>query len=271
MSAVAVLAGTSVSVITADGKQHGIPLSLLAMLDGAVDTSRLDPALATAAAPALKALLASGAIRGGTASAPVKSMELVAKLVGTIGNEIELTFSNVNPDEDDPVATTCDLRVRFADRRTAMTVATLAGQLGAPADGTAPSLAKLKGAPAGLPAATSATKLTGSPRELAVALHAGGGTAVTFQAATGPLLADLSVTIEDVDSVANTFTVVISLDHTVTGIALSALAARLGPVVTVTPGANGFAPPAEGIIRLQGGAPSHTEPPAAATAEVLSG
>lgn len=271
MTAVAVLAGTSVSVLTADGKQHGIPLSMLAMVDGAVDTSRLDPALVTAAAPVLKALVASGAIRGGVASAPVKAMELAAKLAGAIGNEIELTFSNVNPDDDDPAATTCDLRVQFTDRRTALTVAAVAGQLGAPADGTAPSLAKLKAAPGGLPAATVATKLTGSPRELAVPLHAGGGNAMTFQAAAGPLLADLSVAIEDVDATANTFTLVISLDHTAVGIALSALATRLAPIVTVTPGAGGFAAPAEGIIRLKGGAPSHIEPPTMAAAEVLSG
>jgi hypothetical protein len=271
MTAVAVLAGTPVSVITANGKQHGIPLSLLAMQDGAVDTSRLDPALAAAAGPTLKALVASGAIRGGTASAPVKSMALVAKFVGIIGNEIELTFSNVNPDAADPAASTCDLRVQFNDQRTALTVAAVAGQLGAPADGTVPSLVKLKAAPAGLPAATAATKLAGSPRELAVPLHAGGGNAMTFQAATGPLLADLSVAIIDVDATANTFTLVISLDHTAVGIALSALATRLAPLVTVTPGAGGFAAPAEGIIRLKGGAPSRTEPPTVAAAEVLSG
>lgn len=271
MNAVAVLAGTSIGVITANGKQYGIPLSLLAIRDGVIDTSRLDSALATAAGPALKALLASGAIRGGTASAPVKAMNLSAKLAGPIGNGITLTFANVDADQTDPAASTCDLQVRFTDRRAALTVAALADQLGAPNNATVPSLAKLKAAPAGLPAATPATKLSGSPRELAVALHAGGGTALTFQAAAGPLLADLSVAIEDVDPVANTFTMVLSLDHSVSDIALSGLATRLGPVVAVTPGSGGFAAPAAGVVRLKGGTPAHTEPPATATAEVLSG
>jgi hypothetical protein len=271
MATVSVIAGSPVSVVTNDGKQHGIPLSLLAIRDGAVDTSRLDPALAAAAAPSFKALLASGALRGGTASAPVKALEIVAKLAGEVGNGVALTFSDVKPDEDTPEATTADVRVTFTDRREGLTVAAIGEQLGAPAGGTVPSLVTLKAPAAGMPKATAPTKLTGNPRELAVELEAGGGTAFTLKIGTGALNADVTAAIEDVDTAAGTFTLVIALDHTAADIALSALAARLAPVATVTPGAGGFAAPAEGTVTLRGGAPARTEAPVAARAEVLSG
>lgn len=271
MTAVAVLASSPISVTTSGGKQYGIPLSLLAIRDGAIDTSRLDTALATAAMPTLKALLASGAIRPGTTSAPVKAMEIVAKLAGALGNAITISFADVQPDEGAPDDTTSDVTVRFADRRTALTVASVGEQLGTPTGGTAPSLVTLKAVAAGLPAVTPATKLTGSPRELDIPLQAGGGTAFTAKVGTGPLLADVTVAIEDVDTTANTFTLVIGLEHSAADLALSGLATRLGPLATVTPGAGGFAPPAEGTITLKGGAPARTEPPVAARAEVLSG
>lgn len=270
MHAVAVLAGSPVSIVTSDGKQHGIPLSLLAIKDGAVDASRLDAALAAAAGPTLKALLASGAIRPGTASAPVMAMEVVAKLAGDFGNSIELTFADVQPDEGTPADTTCDLTVRLTDRREDLTAAIIDEQLGVGSPGTKPSLITLKSATAGIPGAMAPTKLSGNPRELAVPLESGGGTAFTAKAAAGALLADVTVAIEDVDTAANTFTLVIALDHTASDIALSGLSTRLGPIATVSAGAGGFAPPAEGTIVLKGGAPARTEPPIAASAQILS-
>ena len=271
MTAVSVIAGSPVSVITSDGKQHGIPLSLLAIRDGAIDTSRLDPALATAAAPSLKALLASGALRGGTTSAPVKALEVVAKLAGEIGNAISLTFSDVKPDADTPEDSTCDVRVTFTDRREGLTAAAIGEQLGAPAGGTMTSLVTLKAPATGLPKATAPTKLTGNPRELAIDLHTGSGTAFTLKIGTGALNADVTAAVEDVDAGAGTFTLVIALDHAASDIKLSARATHLAPIATVTAGSGGFAPPAPGTVALKGGAPARTQPPVAASAQILSG
>jgi hypothetical protein len=271
MTALALLASSPISIITSDGKQHNIPLSLLALKNGAIDASRLDAALAAAAAPTFKALLASGALRSGTASTPVKAMDIVAKLAGELGNAIELTFADVKPDAGTPAATTCDLTVTFSDRRPGLTAAAIGVQLGAPSGGTAPSLVTLTAVAAGLPAATPPTKLTGTPRTLDIALAAGGGTAFTVKGGAGTLLADVTVAIEDVDTVANSFTLVIGLNHAASDIALSAIAERLAPIVTVTAGSGGFAPPAQGIVKLKGGTPARTVPPVAARAEILSG
>ncbi len=275
MTTSSVVGSCPVSIVSATGQQFGIPLSILAVKDGAIDTSRLDSALASEASPVLQSLYRSGALVAGLASAPVVAFTLKAKAAGAAGNSIAVTIANVAADEANPEDTECDLTIDYEDRRSNLTPVSLGTQLGTPAGGVAPGLVALTAAATKLPGAMTATPLAaanpGDPVELAVPAEDGSGDAFTLQAVgTDSLLDDLTAAIEDVDTGTGTFTLVIALHHVETGIALSELDTMLGPLVDVEPGSGGFAPPAPGTIHLTGGAEAETSTPTAAEADVLS-
>lgn len=266
----AILGSSPVNILTGTGKQFGVPLSLIALKDGVIDTSRLDAAVATAATPVLKALLASGAIMAGSAPAVVKAMTIKAKTPGDTGNSIALTFDNVTANAAAPGDSTADVAIVYEDRRTGLTPASIGAQLGTPTGGSAPGLVTLDAAATEVPAAMAPTKLAGTPLELAVPAADGSGDAFTLQAVgSDALLAELTVAIEDVT--ATSFTLVIAIDHQKTGVAIKNLASSFAPLIDVTPGSGGFAAPAEGVVTLSGGSDPQMSAPIAAEAVVLSG
>jgi hypothetical protein len=250
------------------GVQTGIPLSLLAIKDGVIDASRLGEPLATDVAPLLAALFASGAIRAGQTSAPVVALTLRAKTAGTVGNTLSVKFEDVVPGTP-PGDSTAKVKVTYEDRRKGLTKDTIGAELGTPAGGTKPGLVALKAAAAGPPAAMSATKLS-TALELDIPAKTGSAPAFTVQAAgTEAMFGDVKVAIIEVDSAgADTFTLVLSVDHTETGLEIDDLEHQFGPLMEVvgTPAAA----PAEGEVKLAGGAEPETSTAKAAEASVLS-
>jgi FlaG/FlaF family flagellin (archaellin) len=263
MSYVSLVGGSPIAVLSPDGKQYGIPLSLLAVKDGQVDSSKITGPLKTAIGAtldaALGALFLSGAIQAGTASAPVLAMNVKAKVPGATGNTISLTFANVNPDATNPADGTVDVTIAYQDKREGLTIASIGTLLGTPAGGTAPGLVALKAAATELPAALAPVKLGGTPLEYVVPAEDGSGDAFTFTApGTDPLLADVTVEIKDVAVPAGTFTLIVALSHAATGVKIGDLAGKLGLLVDITAPSGGLAAPAPGTITLSGGSEAQT-------------
>jgi hypothetical protein len=268
MSTAAIVGGSPISFLDKHGRQFGIPLSLLAIKDGVIDRSRLGEPLATDAEPVLNALLSSGAIAAGATSAPIVALTLRAKLAGTAGNTLSVRFDNVVP-KTPPGDSTAKVKVTFEDRRRGLTKDSVGAELGTPAGGTKPGLVVLQAAAAGPPKAMAATKLAGSPLALDVPAKTGSAPAFTLQAAgTEPFFADLKVAIIEVGSADDTFTLVISLDHTEAALKVGDIDVAFGPLLEVvgTPAAA----PAEGEIKLAGGADPETSTAKTAEASVLS-
>jgi hypothetical protein len=275
MQAAMVVGGSPVSFVAPSGKQYGIPLSLLAIKQGAVDTSRLDPAIAAAALPTLSLLYANGVLVASAASAPVAALVLTAKATGAIGNEIEVDFADVKPNATSAGDTTVDATLRASDRRSGLTPVSAGAELGKPGGATKPGLVTLTAAATKLPGALPATALAaaapGDPLTLAVAANDGSGVAFTLQAVAGvgpP--ATLTAAIEDVDTTAGTFTLALALNHAVADVALKNLGTNFGLLLDVAPGLGGYAPPVVGTAALSGGADAQTSAPIAAKVTVLS-
>ena len=270
MPAASVIGGSPVSVLVG-GRQVSIPLSLLAIKNGVVDTSRLDPAVATAAAPVLASRLASGAIAASKSTAPVVALKLKAKAAGAAGNKISVKFTGIvakTPAGD----STANVEVSYEDRRPGLTAATIGTELGFPGTpGSKPGLVTLTAAATVLPAATTATPLGGSPLQLAILKNTGSGNAFTLEAAapgTDPLLADVTVAIEDVDAGPGTFTLVIALKHPESNLKLDLIDSTFGLLLDVVDGPD--AAPASGTVKLTGGGDSEMSVPKAAEATILS-
>ncbi len=275
MATVSVVGGSPILILTDQGRELGIPLSLLSIKDGAIDTSRVDPAIAPTVSKIAGALLSSGLLAAGTAPAPVLALSLSAAIAGGSGNGIAVTFANVVADAADPGKSTVDVNVTASDMRAGLTPASLGDQFGTPTDGTDPGLVVLASAATKLPAAIPPTKLAvvtaGDPPEFTVQAGDGSGEAFTLKAAgTDAIFEDVSVSITDVDTGASTFTLTITLDHTAAGVLVEDLETAIGAVVTVTPGPDGYEVPAAGTWALAGGSSAHTEPAQPAAIGVLS-
>lgn len=272
MAASAVSGGFPVNVTDDQGKQYGIPLSAIAINpDGTLDLTNLSAAQSGAASKALNALLAAGVIKAAPASAPVLAMTLTATIAGEAGNQIAVTFANVTPNTTTPGDGTVDVTIAWTDRRAGLTVSSIGDQLGTPGGGTAPSLVALKAAAAKMPAAvTPPAALGGTPPEYVVNAPDSSEAFTLVTSYTDPMMAGLKVEVADINTAANSFTLIVTVDFTQTGVKLSALPATLAPLVTVAQGAGGFVAPAEGTVTLAGGAAAETSQAKAAKAIVQS-
>jgi hypothetical protein len=275
MTISSVLGGGPVSILL-DGKQYGIPLSLLAIKDGAIDASRVSDPPRTDATKVIEALYRSAALTAGTAAAKVLALTLRSKIAGPSGNSIVVTFDDVQADEDTPEDSLIEFTIVYEDVREDQTPVSLGEELGTPGGGTSPGLAAMKTSSTILPEAAGPTPFTevaaGQPLEVTFAAEDGSGDAFTLQAVgAGAMLADMTVETRDVDVAAGTFTLEIRIEHSpAAAVTLADLGDALEPLVEVEPGPDGLAAPAEGIVTFSGGAAATSTTSASAEATVLT-
>lgn len=194
-----------------------------------------------------------------------------AKTPGAAGNSISISFAHVVPDAATLADSIADVPVTYQDRRKGLTAASIGTELGTLGGGAAPGLLALTAAAAKLPAAMAPTALGGNLLRLKVPAESGSGTAFTLEAVgTDPLLAAVTAAVEDVDAGAETFTLMIALDHSEAGATSHDLDAKFGLLLDVPPGPDGFAAPVEGTATLTGAADQQSNAPKAAEAVILS-
>lgn len=261
-----------------DGGLHLIPLSALRYDESGALKPEAWPLYAANKAGVdllLARLQAEGALRKGEAPAAPPALTLTAVGAGSSRVAIDIAITKVVPDAVSPPASLADVTVTETDTYAGLNLAALVAQLGAAAGaGSAPGMAFVSGpAPSVLPEAGTyafAPPAPGAPATAAIA-KAGGGVAFTLQARSGSADGALIVaTVGDVDAAAKTFSLTLVWTKSVTGRAISALAADFAFVVTIAAPAGGYRAPAVGEITLVGGADTIVQPAVKASATVLA-
>lgn len=278
----AVLGSGPIGFTDTNGKQQSIPLSLLYFENGVVkaDKWRLYEANKVVVDALLKSQVAGEFLKPAPAPPPKPAMILKAAIPGAKGNTIQVTFSNADVTrttfdaEITAKATYSGLRI-FPDSPSF--IEKVLG-LGSTA-GTSPGLVRVRQpAPDAVtsmpqPISTSrALALEGdSPRSSLSVNGDSSGTAFTLEAwKEGAEGDNIKITILDVDSVAQTFTLVVEWIQQITSITLTDLPSKLagsGFVIQVSqPEGADFGIPAPGTIALNGGADATGALPAGAVA-----
>jgi len=200
-------------------------------------------------------------------SAP--AMVIKAKAPGSSGNFIQIGFSNIRPDPNHSGVDIFDVTVTETNTYTLLTPSTIKEILGtAPSTGKQPGLVYVSSAgDPKLPKAGEYT-LSGDPATRDIDKNAGTDAAFTVNAkSSGDDGARTKVTIKDVDSNANTFTLVATWTKTVEGIEVKVVEINFAYELTVSPpeGSTTLAVPAPGTITLSGGADTTSAVPASVT------
>lgn len=252
------------------GKQLSIPLSAL-YFDSAGSikadhwpTYSATPSIQPAVNSWLGYLVDQGLLSPGAAPAPVPAFQLQARDAGSNGNFITVSFTNIAPAAK-PADTKVDASVTETDTYTFLSPSTISGVLGASAGtGTRPGLVFLASKNPSLPVAGSGV-LAGNPPQFVVP------GAFTLQGVHSEADATLTtVTIQDVDASAQTFTLIVSWQKSATGVKLSDLDGQFKYVVDIIPPAGGFTvPPAAGVVTLAGGTDPVSITPSQARATVV--
>src|SRR5262249_22377317 len=158
-----------------------------------------------------------------------------------------------------PGSTKVDITVTATDTYTALTPATIGEVLGVDVTpGTRPGLVQVKGAgPYALPKVKDYTLAGGNGGNATkdVDKRTGSGTAFTLEAKrAGADGNSIQVSIKDVNSTDQTFTLIASWSKSLAGVKLSDITADFGFLIKADPPIGGaFAPPAPATIVLVGG------------------
>jgi hypothetical protein len=287
----AVLGSGPIGFTDTNGKQQSIPLSLLYFDNGLVKADKwpLYSANTAVVDALLKSLVAGEFLKPAPAPPPKPAMVLKAAIPGIRGNTIQVTFSNIVAGATPPTSTTFEAEITAKATYSGLSfnpasLSFVGKVLGVGATlGTSPGLVRVKEpAPstAVLPKAiTTSTQLAGGGVSAKSSLSVAGdpsGTAFTLEAwKDGAEGNNIKITIPDVNSEAQTFTLVVEWTQPkITSIALSELPSKLAGLagkefvieVSKPEGATDFGIPALGTITLSGGADATGALPAGAVA-----
>jgi YD repeat-containing protein len=273
------VSGNPLSFITSDGKQLWIPLTALYYdAAGALKAERWPLYTANQAAvdPFLRRLAASRDIVPGPEPTVKPAFKATAVTAGASGVSINIVVANVTPNVATPASSTADVAVTETDTYTALKPDTIVEVLGNSATtGKRAGLAFVSSSgTVALPKAgsyTFAAASAGDPAKANIAKQTGSGNAFTLQARSNDAAGALTTAeIKDVDTTAQTFTLVLGWSKAVTATAIDALAAPFAYVVTIAPPDGGYRAPANGTVGLVGGSDMFTANAAQASATVLS-
>jgi len=259
---------------TDDGKQVVIPLSDFYLgANGALTSESTLYANATSKAALdawLKELQADGVVKAAALPPPGTVMEITAKAPGAAGNNISITFSNVNAG-----AGTFDAEVEEQETYEGLTKDTVKNVLGtAPGGGTSPGLVFVSSAGAPTQPANGMYPIIadpgGSGNYIADIGDGAGGIAFTVQSRAVDAEATNTV-VEIKDANPNTFTLVATWKKPkAVGLQPAGLQGSFAYEITVAAPAGGQLDlPAPGTVALRGG--SNGAAPAAASATVFAG
>jgi hypothetical protein len=288
MASLQALGSGPLSVLDSNGAQHVVPLTLISFGPGNVPTcgSGVPSAIQTILNPLLPSLVSQGFIWSAPPPAAAPVFTITAVEGGTIGDAINITFSNpVGATSTTPAAV--DVSVSVNQVYSGLTLATVGAVIGTSANGgSTPGLAFLAttGKLTELPIA-SVTPFTLQDANYIAAIPSGvaaAPTAFTLQALNAQADAlNLSVVVSAVT--ASTFTMTVKWQKTVPAVPLKDLTTlnnQFGFVLKFAPppiGAPpaGYAPPAAGTITLQGGVDpviaGQNQPAVSASATAVSG
>lgn len=286
-----VIGNGPISFTDKDGKQQSIPLSLLYFENSTVNADKWSLYITNAVVvdALLETLVEGEFLKPAPTPPPKPAIALKAARPGAKGNTIQVTFSNITVDPNNPTDPT---KITFDAEITAKaTYSGLSFDPGYPSfigkvlgvggkTGTSPGLAQVKE-----PAPTTATqpqvitpsKLTGggASAQSSLSIKSDGDPSVTaFTLEAWKKGADgdnIKITIPNVDSEAQTFTLVVEwAQPKITSIKLADLPSKLAGnkfVIQVSkPEGGDFGVPAPGTIVLNGGSDAKDPSPAKAVA-----
>ena len=249
----------------ADGKQTAIPLSAL-QFDGPTIKPDSWPPFSTLSSDRKRAvqdwldrLVQSGVLTASPAPPPTPALVLTAQDPGAAGNNIQVVFRNVVPDVGVPANTTVDMDAMKTDTYSGLTPDTIGEVLGVDATpGKRPGLVQVKGAgPYALPKNGNYTLSGGNGGKAStdVSKKSGSGVAFTLEAKRDGVDGNsIQISIQDVDAVQQTFTLIASWKKSASGIKLANITTNFGFIVAADPPNGGaFAPPNAGTFALSGG------------------
>jgi len=230
--------------------------------------------------PWLKYLAENGRVVAGKAAPPQPAIILKAVALGSSGNDISVEFSNITEvDPHDASKTTFDAMIREKHEYTGLQPSTVQTVLGTDSvPGSQPGLVVIPAADTPLLPKEGTYQLKAGSDMVAakrdVNQKASGATvkAFTLQAyALGTSGNMIKATVLNVDETANTFTLRVEYQESITGIKLSDLPLKLAGasgkefIITASPPPSNYAVPAPGVVKLSGGAESQNATKAAAT------
>jgi hypothetical protein len=233
--------------------------------------------------PWLNYLARSGAIVPDTTAPPKVAMVIKAADAGAAGNNIQVAFSNVQADANNPGNSKMDVTVTERNTYQGLKLNTIKSVIGTDTtQGSQPGLVHLKGAadPTDLPKEgdyqlQGGDDATPKAASKGVTKDAGGGDAFTLEAKRpGQDSNNIVVTVKDLDKTAGTFTLVAVYKRSSAAIKVSDFPAA-SPTgyayeLAVTPPSGGaLSAPAPGTVTLSGG--SDQQAAASASASVVSG
>lgn len=259
-----VVANGPVNFTDAQGRAISIPLVLLAFDADGIISAESWPPHAEYGDPLykwLEHLQEQGFLREGESPPQLEAMIVTAKTPGAAGNTILLDIDNVRPDPADASVTIFDAVVTETNAHSGLTPETLKAVVGeAAGGGSSPGLVFV-----------SSTGDPEMPRAGEYPLTGGGATAASDveipnedESATAFTLSarsvgeagdNTTVTIEEVDAAASTFTLVATWTDDASGLEPGELEAEFAYEITVAPPDGGaLAAPAAGEYALGGGA-----------------
>lgn len=202
----------------------------------------------------LARLLNDGVLRKGDKPAPKPAFKATAVTGGALV-QIEIEIKNVVPDNATPPNSKADFTVTETETYLALDLATLKEKVGTSASNAkSPGLVFISSAGAPVLPKAAVYALAGDPAVKDIDKNAGGGAAFSVQSRAGGADAALTtVEIKDVDTGANTFTLIATWTKTAAATAVSAMGAQFPYVITVAAPAGGFLAPVAGKISLTGG------------------
>jgi hypothetical protein len=282
----AVLGSGPIGFTDTNGKQQSIPLSLLYFDNGLVKADKwpLYPANTAVVDALLKSLVAGEFLKPAPAPPPKPAIILKAAIPGIRGNTIQVTFSNIVAGATPPTSTTFEAEITAKAIYSALSFdpnspSFIGKVLGVEVSGTSPGLVRVK-QPAPSTAVPPKTitiskplvREGASPRSSLSVDGDPSGTAFTLEAwKEGADGDNIKIAIPDVDSVAQTFTLVVEwIQPKITSIALTDLPSKLAGtefVIQVSqPEGADFGIPSPGTIVLSGGVNATGALPAGAVA-----
>ncbi len=258
-----------------------VPITALKFTAGVIDASSW-PSYATYQAqldPWLKYLARIGAITPGKANAPQPAMLIEAVAEGLPGNGVKVEFSNITVvDPNDSAQTTFDAKITEKQEYPGLKPDTVKSVIGTEVQrGTQPGLVTILDADTPVLPAAGVYPLAGggdgAKSKTDINKSSGAGKAFTIEARSDGLAGDtIQVTITDVDTIANTFTLKTAYEQSITGLKIGDLPQKLAGapgkefVIKVSQPAGGsFGVPAPGLAALTGGAEKADATHAAAT------
>lgn len=273
------IASSPVAFSSVDGKYFLIPLNAIYFdTSGTLKADRwpLYATYKTIVDPLLGQLQNAGVLLAGPEPPHKPAFTATAKTPGASGILVTIDISNVTANSGNPSASTADVKVTETDTYADLAVNKLVETIGkVPNGGTRPGLVFVSsGTPPDLPKAGTyamAAANPGDPATVDIPKNAGAGTAFTLKTrADGADAPNVSIQIQNVDAVQNTFTLIATWTKSQNALAMSGLGAAFAYVVDIKAPASGFLAPAEGTTTLSGGSDAIAVDPVKASVVILS-